>query len=127
MTKKSLPLKQCQDIVNALNNKTASSFSRLNQLLSTVPGIKSCVTLDDKSGILTVLATLFDTSELVDASLDLPHQTPAQTITLETHLFPDKLCLRKAGTVDYSVGFRLGNKYAEVAYGSFHDMVRASA
>ncbi len=127
MTKKSLSLEHCQRTIRFLNGKTADSFSRMNQLLSTVPGIQSTVTLDDENGILTVLATLFDTSELIDASLDLPRQTPAQSITLETHLFPDKLCLRKTGTVDYSVGFRLGNKYAEVAYGNFNDMVRAPA
>ena len=120
---KSMSLKQCQNIVSSLNGKTVSSFSGLNGLLETVPGTQCNVTMDDKNGLLAVLATLFDTSELIDGSLDLPHQTPAQSITLETHLFPDKLCVKQSDTVDYSVGFRLGDKYAELAYGTYNDMI----
>ena len=123
---KKLSLQSCQKIVTNLNGKTVNSFSGLNGLLATIPGVKSAIETND-TGILPVLATLFDTSELVDGSLDLPRQTPAQSITLETHLFPDKLCVKKSGTVDYTIGFRLCGKYAEVAYGSFNDLVKQSA
>ena len=125
MRKSTLNLEECKGIVNCANGITVNSFSGLNCTLSKIPGVISAIETND-TGILPVLATLFDTSELADASLDLPRQTPAQSITLETHFFPDKLCVKPDRTADYSIGFRLGDKYAEIAYGWFNDMLKSA-
>ncbi|MBR3319951.1 hypothetical protein IKG20_01455 [Candidatus Saccharibacteria bacterium] len=117
MGEKSLSLKKCREIVNRVNGTKVNSFSGLNRAMSIIPGIETLET-EDKTGVLTILATLFDTSELADASLDLPRQTPAQTITLEAKFPYNERC-------DYSVGFRLGDKFAEVGHGWFSNIVKA--
>ena len=123
MSKPAFSLEKCRGIANRANGVSVDSFSGLNRILSDIPNIVVTIETND-TGVLPVLATLFDSSELADASIGTPRQTPAQSITLETHLFPDRLCVKPERTVDYSIGFRLGSKYAEIAYGWFNDMLK---
>ena len=107
---KKMKLEEIKGIINQVDGVKVDSFSGLVAQLGLIPGIKTIKFKDDKSGLLPVLAALFDSGD----------SAGPQSITLEVR-YPQNYCEEH----DYEVGFHLGSKWAQLGHGWFHDVVRA--
>lgn len=103
----SMTLEEVQNIVNQVNGVTVDAFAELCCVLEKIPGIHVTATINEVSGPMATLATLFE---------------DGQKIKLQTRFYP------ATGKEDYDVGFALGDKmFVRLAYGWFSDIVYAKA
>lgn len=105
-----LKLEEVKEIIDQVDGVKVDSFSGLIAGLNLIPGITTIKFKDDESGLLPILATLFDSSEIAGP----------QSITLEVR-YPRNYCEEH----DFEVGFRLGDKWAQLGHGYFNDVVGA--
>lgn len=100
-----MTLEEVQAIVNQVNGIEVDGFAELRNVLTKVPGLKVTATINEVSGSMATLATLFE---------------DGQKIKLQTRFYP------ATGKEDYDIGFRLGDKiFVRLGYGWFSDIVYA--
>ena len=108
-----MKLEKVKSIVDQINGAKIDSFSALVAQLERIPGAKA-IDPAKNEGLMVILATLFDAGVSETGAITRP-----QSITLEVK-YPRGYCEE----FDYEIGFRLGDKWAQLAHGWFSDVVR---